>query len=362
MDYKRLTQPLTIKKTTFPNRIVFPPVQTNFASADGEATDRIIKFYERIAGNGVGLTIAGATGISAYSRLGDHALCLYDEGLTSSAVRLFGAVERAGSVPAVQLNHGGRVMRSNLTGGDLIGPSAIPSPATGKVPRELSIEEVEEIINQFVRAAENAKRAGARLVEFHGTHSFLLNQFMSPAANQRGDGYGGSTENRARIVMEILERTRVKVGEDFVLGLRISADEYVDNGLTAGECVEMIKLFIDKGLDIVHVSGGGVDTGQRMLEEAARGNLIRLAGEVKKQVSIPVIAVGGILRLEQAEEALEEGLADMVAVGRALIADPELITKTLEGRIKDIVQCTACLQCFMPGKDPGISCPENENL
>lgn len=362
MDYKRLTQPLTIKKTTFPNRIVFPPVQTNFASADGEATDRIIKFYERIAGNGVGLTIAGATGISAYSRLGDHALCLYDEGLTSSAVRLFDAIERAGSVPAVQLNHGGRVMRSNLTGGDLIGPSAIPSPATGKVPRELSIEEVEEIINQFVRAAENAKRAGARLVEFHGTHSFLLNQFMSPAANQRGDGYGGSTENRARIVMEILERTRVKVGEDFVLGLRISADEYVDNGLTAGECVEMIKLFIDKGLDIVHVSGGGVDTGQRMLEEAARGNLIRLAGEVKKQVSIPVIAVGGILRLEQAEEALEEGLADMVAVGRALIADPELITKTLEGRIKDIVQCTACLQCFMPGKDPGISCPENENL
>ncbi len=362
MDYTRLTQPLTIKKTTFPNRIVFPPVQTNFASADGEATDRIIGFYKMIAGNGVGLTILGATGISAYSRLGDHALCLYDEGLTSSAARLFDAIERAGSVPAVQLNHGGRVMRSSLAGGDLIGPSAIPSPATGKIPRELSIEEVEEIINQYVRAAENAKRAGARLVEFHGTHSFLLNQFMSPASNQRRDSYGGSTENRARIVMEILERTRVKVGEDFVLGLRISADEYVDNGLTVGECVEMVKLFIDKGLDIVHVSGGGVDTGQRMLEEAARGNLIRLAGEVKKQVGIPVIAVGGILRLEQAEDALEEGLADMVAIGRALIADPELITKTLEGRIGDVVQCTACLQCFMPGKDPGISCPENENL
>jgi 2,4-dienoyl-CoA reductase-like NADH-dependent reductase (Old Yellow Enzyme family) len=362
MDYKRLTQPLTIKKTTFPNRLVFPPVQTNFASADGEATDRIIGFYRRIAGNGVGLTIIGATGISAYSRLGDHALCLYDEGLTSSAARLFDAIEKAGSVPAVQLNHGGRVMRSNLTGGDLIGPSAIPSPATGRVPRELSIEEVEEIINQFVRAAENAKRAGARLVEFHGTHSFLLNQFMSPAANQRRDRYGGSTENRARIVMEILERTRVKVGEDFVLGLRISADEYVDNGLTVDECVEMVKLFIDKGLDIVHVSGGGVDTGQRMLEEASRGNLIRLAGEVKKQVSIPVIAVGGILRLEQAEDALEGGLADMVAIARALIADPELITKTLEGRIGDTVQCTGCLQCFVPSKEPGIRCPENENL
>ncbi len=362
MDYKRVMQPLTIKETTFPNRIVFPPVQTNFASADGAATDRIIGFYERIAGNGVGLTIVGATGISAYSRLGDHALCLYDEKLTSSAVRLFDAIEKAGSVPAVQLNHGGRVMRSNLTGGDLIGPSAIPSPATGKIPRELSIEEVEDIIGQFVRAAENAKRAGARLVEFHGTHSFLLNQFMSPASNQRKDRYGGSTENRARIVMEILERARVKVGEDFVLGLRISADEYVDNGMTVSECVEMLKIFMEKGLDIVHVSGGGIDTGARMLEEATRGNLIRLAGEVKKQVSIPVIAVGGILRLEQVEESLEEGLADMVAIGRALIADPELITKTVEERTGDIVQCTACLQCFVPGKDPGITCQVNENL
>ena len=362
MDYKRVTQPLTIKKTTFPNRLVFPPVQTDLASEDGEATDRIIEFYKRIAGNGVGLTILGATGISPYSRLGGHALCLYDEKLTSSAKRLFDAIEKAGSVPAVQLNHGGRVMRSSLTGGDLIGPSAIPSPATGKVPRELTADEVEEIIGQFVHAADNAKRAGARLVEFHGTHSFLLNQFMSPASNQRRDRYGGSTENRARIVMEILERTRAKVGEDFVLGLRISADEYVDNGMTVDECVEMVTLFIDSGLDIVHVSGGGIDTGGRMLEEAVRGNLIRLAAEVKKRVSIPVIAVGGVLRLEQAENALEEGFADMVAIGRALIADPELITKTLEGRAEDVVQCTTCLQCFVPGSDPGIHCPENENI
>ena len=362
MKYERLLHPITVKKTTFPNRIVFSPVQTNFASADGEATERLIRFYKRIAGNGVGLTIVGATGISAYSRLGDHAFCLCDKGKTGSAAKLFDAIGAAGSIPAVQLNHGGRVMKPALAGGDLVGPSAVASPASKNVPRELSIGEIEDIVGQFAHAAEIAKNAGARMVEFHGTHSFLLNQFMSPAANLRKDRYGGSTQNRARIVMEVLERTRGKVGEDFVLGLRISAEVYVDNGMTVEECADMINMFMEKGLDIVHVSAGGIDTGVRMLEEAGKGTIIRLAGEVKKRVKLPVIAVGGVLRPEQAERAIDEGMADMVAIGRALIADPELVTKSLAGRSGDVVECTACLQCFVPGEKPGIRCPLNQNL
>jgi 2,4-dienoyl-CoA reductase-like NADH-dependent reductase (Old Yellow Enzyme family) len=200
------------------------------------------------------------------------------------------------------------------------------------------------------------------VVELHGTHSFLLNQFMSPASNLRKDRYGGGTENRARIVMEVLERTREKVGDDIVLGLRISAEEYVENGLTVGECVEMVNMFVDKGLDMVHVSAGGVDTGRRMFDEATKGNIIKLAGRVKKGVKIPVIAVGGVLRLEQAEDAIKEGMADMVAIGRALIADPELVTKTLSGRAGEVVECTACFECSMPGEEPGIRCSVNQSF
>ena len=362
MEYTKLTEPFTIKRTTFPNRIVFSPVQTNFASADGDATERLIRFYRRIAGNGIGLTIVGATGISPYSRLGDHAFCLYDEAKTGSAAKLFTAIGSAGSIPGVQLNHGGRVMRRALAGGDLVGPSAVASPAAKNVPRELSIREIEELIGQFAHAAEIAKKAGASVIELHGTHSFLLNQFMSPAANLRKDRYGGSTVNRARIVMEVLERTREKVGDDIVLGLRISAEEYVENGLTVGECVEMVNMFADKGLDMVHVSAGGVDTGRRMFDEATKGNIIKLAGRVKKGVKIPVIAVGGVLWLEQAEEAIEEGLADMVAIGRALIADPELVTKTLNGRAGEVVECTACFECSMPCEEPGIRCSVNQSF
>ena len=362
MNYDQIMKPLTIKGTTFPNRIVFPPVQTNYASANGETTDRITNFYTSIAKNNVGLTIIGATGISPFSRLGDHSFCLYDQAHVTSARKLFKAMADTGSVPAVQLNHGGRVMRPDLAGEKLVGPSAIRSPRSKNTPHELTLEEVEDIIGQFVQTAVNAREAGARLIEFHGAHSFLLNQFMSPAANQRTDRYGGSTENRASIVREILTRTREKVGEDFVLGLRMSVEEFVDNGLTAEESVVMVKMFERDGLDIIHVSGGGADSGPRMIQEAVKGNLVKLAGVIKQQVDIPVIAVGGVLSLDQAEAALEQGQADMVALGRALIADPELVTKTIEGRADEVVECTGCMQCFAPSEDPGMTCQENENI
>ena len=279
-----------------------------------------------------------------------------------SGKKLFGAIEKAGSIPAVQLNHGGRVMSPELAGGRVVGPSAIASPGGGGVPHELSKEEIEEIINQFVAAAVNAQKAGAQMVEFHGAHSFLLNEFLSPAANQRTDNYGGSPENRARIVGNILRSTREKVGDEFILGLRMSVEEYVEGGLTVEQSAEMVNWFADDGLDIVHISGGGMDSGGRMIEEAMKGNLIKLAGQIKKHVDIPVIAVGGILTLDQAEAVLDEGLADMVAIGRALIADGELVTKSIGNRKDDIEECTNCMQCFMPTEIPGMTCAVNENL
>ena len=362
MPYQKLMRSIIIKGTTIPNRIVFPPVQTNYGSENGEATDRLVQFYKNIAQNNVGLTIVGATGISPFSRLGDHAFCLYDDRQVSSGKTLFKAIEESGSVPAVQLNHGGRVMNAALAGGKIIGPSAVASPATGRTPHELSVEEIGQIIDQFVQAAVNAKTAGAVMVEFHGAHSFLLNQFMSPAANQRTDDYGGNTEKRSLIVREILRKTREKVGDKFIIGLRMSVDEYIDGGLTVDESVKMISRYVDEGLDMIHVSAGGVDSGSRMIQEADKRNLFKLSGKIKRHVDIPVIGVGGILNLDQAESIIEEGIADMVAIGRALIADPELVTKTLRGKADEVNECTSCLQCFAPGRDSGMTCSINTTL
>jgi 2,4-dienoyl-CoA reductase-like NADH-dependent reductase (Old Yellow Enzyme family) len=252
------------------------------------------------------------------------------------------------------------VLSPKAVGGDVVGPSAIPSPGAEATPRALTTDEVEEIIGQFVHTAEASKSAGAEMVEFHGAHSYLLNQFLSPAANQRTDQYGGSVENRGRIVSEIIERTRSRLGDDFVIGLRMSVDEYVDGGLTVPESLELLQIFIKSGLDIIHVSAGGQDAGPRMIQEAAEGNIVKLAGEIKKGVDIPVIAVGGIIKLEQAEQALEDGMADMVALGRALIADPAIVAKTLAGKADDVDECTGCMQCFMPG--PALSCAVNEDI
>jgi 2,4-dienoyl-CoA reductase-like NADH-dependent reductase (Old Yellow Enzyme family) len=337
-------------------------LQTDYAAANGETTERHISFYQNIAKNKVGLTIVGATGINPYSRLGGNAFCLYEDRHVDSGKALFAAIGKGGSVPAVQINHGGRVMNPKLAGDKIVGPSAIPSPATKNVPHELTADEIEEIIGQFVQTAENAKKAGAEMVELHGAHNFLLNQFMSPASNKRTDQYGGNIENRARIVREILQRTRKLVGEDYVLGLRMSVVEFVDDGLTVGESCELIRMFIDDSLDIINVSGGGMDSGPKMLQAAAKGDLIKLAGEIKNAVSIPVIAVGGVLRLKQVENALQDGLADMVAVGRGLIADPEMVSKTLAGRPEDVVECTSCMQCFGPREAPGMTCAVNENI
>lgn len=362
MDYNLLKQPLTIKKTTFPNRVVFPPVMTNYATPEGNASERLIRFHENIAKSDVGLSIVGATGISPKSRLGPQSLCLYEDGHVDSSRKLFAAIKNAGSVPAVQLNHGGRVLSPELAQDDVVGPSAIPSPMGAVTPRELTGDEVKEIIGQFVHAAEAAKNAGAALVEFHGAHNFLLNQFMSPASNQRSDEYGGSTENRGRIVREILRMTRERVGEDFVLGLRMSVVEYIDDGLTVQESTDLINMFVENGLDIIHVSAGGLDTGPKMIMEANAGELFKLAGEIKKSVGIPVIGVGGVIKLDQAEDALSEGLADMVAIGRGLVADPELVSKSIAGQSDDVVECTACLQCFMPAEEPGMTCAVNDDI
>lgn len=362
MSYDNITKPLTIRNTTFSNRVVFPPVQTDLAADGGEATDRIINFYRKIAQSSVGLTMVGATGINPHSRLGTNSFCLYDDSHIDGARRLFEAMGSGGSIPAVQLNHGGRVMRLDLAGEKLIGPSAIASPRSKNTPVALTTEEVEELIGQFVQTAVNAKTAGAAMVEFHGAHSFLLNEFMSPAANQRTDQYGGSTENRARMVREILQKTRERVGDDFILGLRMSVEEFVEGGLTSAESVKLINMFIEDGLDIIHVSGGGPDSGAAMIKAAAAGELVKLAGNIKSQVAIPVIAVGGILSLAQAEAVIAEGRADMVALGRALIADPELVAKSLDGRADDVNECTGCMQCFTPTPEPGLTCPVNEDI
>lgn len=243
-----------------------------------------------------------------------------------------------------------------------VAPSAIPCKHVGVMPRELSLAEIEEIQNAFAEAARRAKQAGFDGVEIHGAHGYLICEFLSPYTNKRTDKYGGGLENRALFALEIIKKVRDKVSNEFTVGYRMSADEYVPGGLTIEETSGFARMLENANVDYVHVSAGIYESLPHMVPPmyVERAHLVHLAEGIKKAVNIPVITVGAH-DVETAEKALQEGKADLVALGRPLIADPELPQKLASGRIDDIRPCIrgneGCLSRFNLGQT--IRCEVN---
>ncbi|MCK5552066.1 MAG: tRNA-dihydrouridine synthase, partial [Deltaproteobacteria bacterium] len=224
----------------------------------------------------------------------------------------------------------------------------------------------EALEEAFVRATERAIQAGADLVEYHAANGYLINQFFSPFSNKRPDEYGGSLENRTRFALNIIQGARERVREGPVLGFRISAVEFVQGGFELDEAQTVCQWMVDRGADFIDVSAGiqAVDWKLRV-EEMKKGTFIRVAAAINEVVGVPVICVGAIRSLERAEAILARGSADLVAMGRALVADPGLIHKTLGGRSESIVECIGCYECFFTMADDeggGMRCSQNPNL
>ncbi len=360
--YQKVNEPLKIKGVTIPNRIVFPPLVTNYSASDGSISDKQINFYSKIAGAGVGLTIIGAAGITpdgitaAMDRIDEDR---FIPGLG----RLFDVIREQGSVPGVQIVHPGRQTKSETTGRETVGASAIPCPVWGETPRELTIAEIEELEDAFAQATRRAIEAGAEVIEFHAAHGYLLCQFLSPLSNVRQDQYGGSLENRARFALNAMDKARDMVGPDKVLGFRISADEFLEGGLNIGESRVLAKMMLDHSTDYISVSAGTPASGPIRAEKMESGTYVRLAGEIKQEVNVPVICVGWVTGLDRAEEILAEGTADLVAICRALIVDHDLITKYYEDRVEDVVECNHCGDCLESiFDDDPMRCAQNPDL
>lgn len=343
--FTRIMESFSVRSIVLPNKLVFPPTVTNYALRGGEVSEPLIEYYRKIAQNNVGLTIAGATIISPEGNLFPYCTRIDEDIYVEGFSKLFKAIKDAGSVPAIQLAHAGRQTSSKMSGFQPVAPSPIPCPVWKEIPKELTLKDIEKLEDQFAQGAFRSMLAGAEIVEFHAAHGYLINQFLSPHSNHRKDIYGGSLENRTRFLVNILTKTREKAGKDFPLSCRISADEFVEGGLTLTETREIAVLLMEKGVDMISVSGGVAESRPRRDEAMKQGRLLELAKGIKEVVQIPVIAVGKIMSLAQAEKVLEEGKADLVAICRALIADPELITKTLENRMEEIKRCIECGEC-----------------
>jgi 2,4-dienoyl-CoA reductase-like NADH-dependent reductase (Old Yellow Enzyme family) len=356
-----------IKNVEISNRIVLPPLVTGYSNLDGSIGERQKMFYKAIAKDGVGLVIIGAAAVTQDGILTVGCSRIDKDDYIEGMTELFSTIKAEGSVPGIQLAHAGRQTNTRRTGGvSTVAPSAIACPVNNVMPRELAVNEIKNMENAFVQAALRSLKAGAEFIEFHAAHGYLINQFLSPFSNHRADEYGGSLENRARFALNIIKSARDQVGESPVLGFRISADEFVDGGLTLEESKKVCQWMVANGADFIDVSAGiaSVDWEIRS-EKIQEGTYLEIASAIKKAVDVPVICVGGICSLESAEKILREDLADLVAMGRAFIADPELISKTLndkEGSIVDCINCRYCFQTIMDDDGNGMECTQNPDL
>ena len=357
-------KPLMVDGVTLPNRIVFPAFQTNYASADGFVTDRLLRFYREIAGGGTGLVMVGCIAVSADGAGATNVLRLTTDAHEAGCAELFAAIKASGSVAGAQLIHFGRQTRSAITGHPLVAASAIPCPVMQERPRELSVVEIQRIEDDFAQAALRAKRAGADLIEIHAAFGYLLGGFLSAYSNKRTDEYGGSLENRTRFVREVIASIRDTVS-DLPLSCRICADEFVEGGLRLEETRESAPMLVDAGADVISVAAGTYGSMQHMVPTKELGEAVHvsLAAAIKAVVDVPVICAGNICSLALAQQIVKTEQADLVAMGRAQVADPQLVNKSKNGQLDQVVECDHCQHCaFWLSGEPAMSCPQNPRL
>lgn len=329
---------------TIPNRVVMPAMGVNLASADGTATDDIIAFYEARARGGAGLIITEVTRVSGGAGISDPCqLAAYRARDIASLQRVIDAVHKYETRIFIQLQHPGREASPAIAGEQPLAPSAVANPASGVMPRELSTAECKEMAERFINGAYIAQAAGADGVELHAAHGYLLNEFLSPAMNFRKDEYGGSFENRARILREIIAGIRRTCGA-FPISVRINAKEALPGGVDAAEAAKIAAALEEAGADAINVScytDACIEPGTY-----AQGYKRYMASAIKDAVKIPVISVNNIKEPRIAETLLRDGVCDFVGVGRAQIADSEWCRKAFSGRSDEIRKCIGCLCCF----------------
>jgi 2,4-dienoyl-CoA reductase-like NADH-dependent reductase (Old Yellow Enzyme family)/thioredoxin reductase len=363
LELKKLFETAQIGRMKLKNRLVCPPMVRNYGTKEGFVTDRTLHHYESLAKGGVGLIIVEATCVEAPRGRGwDYGLVLDEDRFIEGFGKLAEVIHRHGAKVAVQLQHTGPTAEIAITHMQPVGPSA-----KGLI-RALTVAEIRQIVTKFAEAAGRAKRAGLDAVEIHGAHGYLLSQFLSPAVNKRTDHYGGSLTNRARLLLEVLGAVRESVGKDFPAWCRINGQEIgVEGGLTVEESQQVAVMLEKAEADAIHVSvfGAGRYAGYNSgVMYDPPGNLLHLSQAIKETVRIPVIAVGR-LTLELAERALKEGKADLVAMGRSLLVDPDLPRKAMQGVFEDIRPCLWCRTCgdvYLIAKRTGIQCQVNAAL
>jgi 2,4-dienoyl-CoA reductase-like NADH-dependent reductase (Old Yellow Enzyme family)/thioredoxin reductase len=346
--YSALFKPGSIGKMQLENRLIMAPLGTILIDSEGGVTDNLIDYYRPRAAGGVGLIIAQCSSPNVEAKA-LYSLGIYDDKFVPGLKQLFQAIHEEGAKVAIQLMHPGLLIVAGglVAPGVLVKVPSITSWMTGDLPyTEVSEDDIEGYVEDYAEASRRAKDAGADAVELHACHGCLVGGFMSPLMNLRTDQYGGSEENRMRFPRLIVERIKEKLGKDFPVIVRISAGDDVPGGVTIEEAMRQAAMLEEAGADAFHVSAGleyltGLNIPCYTYTEAP---ILPMAYKIKSAVRVPVIAVGKI-DPELAEHIIGEGRVDFVAMGRPLLADPELPNKLREGRRDEVRWCLHCNNC-----------------
>lgn len=336
----KLFESVTMRGVTLANRIVMSPMAM-YVADDGEVNQFHLTHYHKIAMGGVGLVVVEQTAVSRRGRITNGCLGLWHDGQIEGMRELVNGIHAFGAKAAIQINHGGRKASAQrawqgngaLTEDDILrgeelwvpeGPSALAFSEGWPVPDAMSLDDIAQLRADFLATAQRALKAGFDIIEIHMAHGYLLQSFLTPLANKRDDVYGGSLENRMRLPLEIAEDLRSALPESVPIFARISATDWVEGGWTIEDSVVLARELRARGIDLVDCSSGG-----NLLRGATNSNLARgpgyqvpFAERIRNEVKVPTMAVGMIHTGAQAEQILQEGKADLIAIGRQLLFDP----------------------------------------
>ncbi|MBI2831408.1 MAG: FAD-dependent oxidoreductase [Chloroflexi bacterium] len=327
------------------NRLVMGPMGTDLSDEKGLVTRKLIDYYQARARGGVGLIIVQAALVSPEGRVNRHQLTIFDDETIPGLTELAQTIHASGAKAAIQLGHGGRLCRSSISGFQPVAPSAIQLRGYD-TPRDLSVDEIRELVNRYVRAAERARAAGFDGLEIHASGRYLVCSFLSASSNRREDSYGGPLENRARFLLEIIKSIKERLGSDFSVWYRACVEEIgVENGITLEEAKAVARMAENAGIDAIDVHASGPWSRAVPPMGSQWGVLLPYAAEMKKTVSIPVMA-GIRMTPALGEKAIVDKSLDFVVLGRALIADPSLPMKIEEGHEDAVRPCIACMHCI----------------
>lgn len=342
--FDHLFSPLIVRGKTIKNRCTVPAMVTDFCNEDGTATERYLAYHEEKAKGGWGLIITEDYNVDPLGHGFKSTAGLWNDDQIASHSELPKRVHKYGATILAQIYHCGRQTNSGAINGLPRSSSAIMCPFGDEIPVPLSTEEVKEMVQKFGDTAYRAKKCGFDGVEIHGAHGYLITQFFSQYSNKRIDEYGGNFWNRTRFAREIVENVREKCGEDFIIDMRISADEFVEGGLTIEDNKAIARMLENAGLDMLHVSVGNYLSVDLNVASSytTHGWFTDWAKAIKEVVTIPVITVSRINDPFLADSILASGKADFVAMGRASLTDPAMPNKAKASQFEDIRRCIAC--------------------